>query len=1213
MTAQYAALAPDDDDTKLASSPDTLTPTSTSPDHAHYASLADHSLTPLSLVDDSIAAASSLDAAKVAVDVPTVGGGCGTGGATVMHSGSHLRSPPTIGAAMAPGEAPTSQGPSRPDSDKLGSPDPSFEANPLQTRFDDRGYRPSDASTQPSVHGSPLPNDDNIADIPANSDTEADPLPLRTGSVRADTRLAHPKPINLTTSSSSGSITEPPSDLSSRLGAPVGNVAQLEATAEQLSMTSSIDHAIRDLHGELKRSDSRRSSILAANVRSLSSDELDTPLPVALQRGVSGSSSIVPTNNAARQGGYSPSGFVMSPTNSLTGRLRSGSKNSTGRPDFESESMLLRHGPGKASVRSVRSTKMSLAEISESEPISLNQAALDQADIAPPIEDDPDETIRLADSEKPNTEAFHKMLGDQEMDFGGPVDLDLGPAVNEQRPTTSHSDNTFEQAQDAFVDFDGVHWEPEAELDAMIEELPLPQAPVRPERPQSYIDPLTGQQMMWYPARVPAMLNLPPKLSSHKPRAAQRENRRSQILSAMVQSEYHALGDNKDRRSAMPDPSRHSKLPKRDSWLPDPLAGQRESFIGLDSDHFRDPEAQSLHGEGAVAQGAQDMQSDTPADHLRCPQRLSRMPEQRNSSMPRTEAIPPQLRASAFFDLPSAAPQIEVKDGSAMATLDSILDAAAVAPVSAFTDHTIAGKLGSEVYGKEKKRKSQAAAASLQQLAPPSEPKKRSSFAWLGKRKESHGSNDRAGTASDEDRDGHSDDERSQLTKSIDGHSVIRLPAAAEDESEESEGDEGDGYEGPPTTLLAELQLRKQQQKQRTAPLTRAFPNGMHATLLEMDAVAEAQRKERKAKRVNLAWEDPDAHYDQNGSDDEDVPLAIIAAKQQGAKNMADVERPLGLMERRELEENEPLSQRRARLQGLGTQSMAQLHQRQQSTLSLAPVPRPGGSRAPSRAGLTDTEPQVEEPEVEGETLGERKRRLAAKEEAEGLLPSTRPVSRAFSDELLGKFAPSPEPEEASTTAPVDAAEETLGQRRRRLQAEREARDREMSYGNLVGKPLAKRNSRLSMSDVLNAYPKKEGEAAPASQPRHALPQTLSSQIVNRQGGFMGGIYNSGGSLRPMQSTPAFNTQGVAYGAPAPSMLGGYGAQMGQQPGYNNPMMGTMGGYNAMGTFAPAPAMSMYGGAMMQPAMPGQMQMQMQMPLNGGSMDRVEQWRQGIS
>ena len=63
-------------------------------------------------------------------------------------------------------------------------------------------------------------------------------------------------------------------------------------------------------------------------------------------------------------------------------------------------------------------------------------------------------------------------------------------------------------------------------------------------------------------------------------------------------------------------------------------------------------------------------------------------------------SLPPQLRASMFFDYPSTQQDIEVKGGSAVATLDSILDASAYAPVSAFTDHPIVGQVGPEVYGR---------------------------------------------------------------------------------------------------------------------------------------------------------------------------------------------------------------------------------------------------------------------------------------------------------------------------------------------------------------------------------------------------------------------------------------------------------------------------------------------------------------------------------
>ena len=127
------------------------------------------------------------------------------------------------------------------------------------------------------------------------------------------------------------------------------------------------------------------------------------------------------------------------------------------------------------------------------------------------------------------------------------------------------------------------------------------------------------------------------------------------------------------------------------------------------------------------------------------------------------------------------------------------------------------------------------------------------------------------------------------------------------------------------------------------------------------------------------------------------------------------------------------------------------------------------------------------------------------------------------------------------------------------------------------------------------------------------MPQTLSSQIVDRRGAFHGGIYNNGG-IRPMQSTPSLNTQGMAYGSPAPNLFGAYGMPMQQQAAFNG-MANPMGGYSAMSAYGAAPPMSMYGGGMMQPGMPGPMPMSMpmQLPVNGGSMDRVEKWRQGIS
>lgn len=1104
--------------------------------------------------------------------------------------------------------------------------------------------------------------------------------PLYSSSILPATRLVQPKPIGVPVSASNSLSTKTPyPDYGVRSGCPVGSVAQLEATAERLSTgTSSIGDAIRDLHVELKRSDSRRSSKLAASVAASNDDPASLPAVGQLKRHLSNSSSIVSTNIAARHGGYSPAGFIMSPTHSLTGRLRSGSNRSAGRPDVDSDNFLSRHGPGKSSVRSVRSTKMSLAEISESEPISLNQAALDAGEAAPPIhlDEDIDDTIRPFEQtnnqgELPSTDAFHAMLdssfaGDVGPGFAHQTSDQTGPAAwdkttghgvsananetEEARPSTSYSHDSMQQAMDAFVDFDGVHWEPELEWD-----LPTPpeeeSATVRPRgrgtmpRPQSYLDPETGQQMLYYPARVPALLNLPPKLSS-KPKAVQRTHRQSQLLNAMADEDQHyETTQQAKRRSELPDMS-------RDSWLPDPLAGHRDSFMALPQD-----EPASVQEESQLPQAETQADAESPA--LRRPQRLSR--NELDPRKSRSDNLPPQLRASAYFDLPSKpTTKVEIKDGSAMATLDSMLDASMNAPVGAFTDHSFAGKLGNEVYGKAKKRKSK---LSLSAPAPPvvapespkapKEHKKRSSLFWFKRStsyqsEKSDGKSVSNGGAPLGSVNGDLDTPANRpLTSSVDGQSIRErdrdrsqnrgegsVSDGDENREDQSEDEEGEEYNGPPTTLLAELQLRKQQQKNRTQPLSRQFPNGMHATLLEMDAVAEVERKNRKGKRVNLAWEAPGAHLDQNGSDDEDVPLAVIAAKHQGAKNMADLERPIGLMEKREIEDNEPLSKRRARLQGLDPMSMVVPKRQSLAALSaqIQSNIRPLSAQMP-RSPVRTPEPEAEpvEEEIEGETLGERKRRLEAKE-----LPKARPVSGAFSAELLSQFGdPEETPTEANNSkenqppAGEEAEEETLGQRKRRLQAEKQAREREMSYGNLVGQPVQQVNHRLSMADMLTAHPKREGDPrvaaerlraeqeAYATREREAkmaamrmqMPQVLTGPSINRSGGFNGGAYNDGrgGTGQPNHHPAA---QGFHNRNQSNATLSAYGMPMQQQNVYAPAAAAAQyGHYAPMGGYANNNYGNAYPYAHQQQV---PMPMQMQVPTNPNPMNRVEQWRHGV-
>lgn len=1028
------------------------------------------------------------------------------------------------------------------------------------------------------------------------------------------------------------------------------NIAQLEATAEKLSMTSSIEDAIRDLHEGLKRNDGRRSSLLTA---SISGSDTNSASPFPFPRQVSVASSILEINNAARFGGYSPAGYVMSPNHSLRSnptRLRSGSHT---RSEGEAETLLSRSGVGKSSIRSAKSTtKPSLCDIAEMEmPTTLTSAAMDAADKLeehpeedeyhmPPTHDidltpNPQHTMSNANDywDQAVIESQNEQADGQHED------------EKEERPSTSaESVGTYEQAERAFADFDGAHCSPSP--DHELEPLPpsfagpsfdLPyeidlnlEMPAGPDlnrprisnpfnptaRPKSYMDPESGQQMLYYPARVPLMLNLPQKLSK-KPKAdAEMSKRRSQILSMMPEA---------NRQSA-------SWLPE---VIPEPLLNTLGSAFEPDLATPRG-NADSINGNllSPTSESRPDSQHQSTPRPSNDEARKSRMSlamsnmdlnEKRKSRMSVLSGLPPQLRASAFFDLPSEpSPKLELKDGSAMATLDSILDASAKAPVSAFTDHTFAGKLGSEVYGTEKKRRSHIKQAS--QADGLAEVKKRRSFFHLRtpSKLSSKSSNkeDRSKTITGnprEDNDSGSDDETSHLSRSKEG----------EEDEEEAESEEEQLYDGPPTTLLAELQLRKQQQKMRTRPITQAFPNGLHSTLLEMDTVAEIERKNRRVKKVNLAWEEPE----DDGQSEEDVPLALLMAAKgasaDGGAAQAELDRPLGLMERREQEDNEPLSMRRDRLQGRDPGPMLPSLKRQ-SMMTLGTALRGG------RTDLVSPRTQIQSPEedeVEGETLGQRMRRIRGEEDGGNPLPRARPVSTAFSVEMFSeigdhfkKNAPEPAPADDAKVKKMEEPkeeEETLGQRRRRLQAEREAREKEMGgSGNLnTDFALPTLKQRHSMADILGSNrsrlvltdPRAEAERSKQEGAarfkweqeqklaalRAQMPANLTQPQASQSGAFMNGQFNDGNaggmgfhraSMWPgnFGQTPVMGHQvGSSFGMGTYGVSNGYGMQMQNDCG-------------AYGTSAT----NGYG-------MPMQMQMQsMQQP--GQQHDRVNQWRQSV-
>jgi hypothetical protein len=995
----------------------------------------------------------------------------------------------------------------------------------------------------------------------------------------------------------SGRMQHPTPDLQVLQGAYTGNILHLEKTAEQLSMTSSMDDAIKELHDEQKRSDSRRSSLLSSQGMS------------AISRQVSNASSIVEVNSAARSGGFSPAGFIMSPKGSFTaagtaGRGRSASKSSRygSRPEPELEGRPL---DSFVNMHSMPSTQPTSPILSRS--ISIDEQDENSATMTKPIADllespDMNDTPRVSD------EAVQKMSEEGD------------------RPATSASSSTFDQTQTMFADFDGIHSaprpEPEADTVDMTKEMgdsPKNNTQQRASggrilsggRPQSYADPHTGQEMVYYPAPVPMMLNLPQKLSKGTSATA-RNKRRSQIM------------------SNIPAAARQSAI-----WLPDVL--ENEEY-------------------GELAEDEEAQQHEYIPQHQRASMGGRRLTQDLSH-------MPAQLRASTFFELPAATQVVELKEQSAVATLDSILDASAHAPVSAFTDHAFAGALGAEVYGKEKNvRHSRSSTLQLEQH------KRRTSSFNLLLRGRRASSGDLLET----------DNRRSTTTGVVEA--AVRSPIEDDENGEEEEDfavkavedeeeDEGqcddEVYHGAPTTLLAELQLRKQQQKQRTQHITKQFPTGIHSTLLEMDAVAAVQQKSRKKKRTVLAWEDPNmVDQDDDDEDDEDVPLAMLYAKK--SAQLRDSNRPLGLMERRDIEDNEPLSRRKERLTG-----------------------RPSAPRASTMINLPTHLPDEEE----GETLAQRVRRLKEASGTTTILPSARPVSGDFTSELMSQFGgdllgPKDKgkgKEKALSPSPGPEEEETLGQRRKRLQAEREARAKEVGtqgpppeYSEAPShQPI---NKRRSMADILQAHPaagaerittyqkppsgllglheKKSSQRASTLMdfPPTAAAEFIKSHPPNRQssGAFKAGMYNDGkGGIVPppqiqqqqqVQVQPnfafpqpyhgfnTFQTQ-VPYGnasnmnlaaslgtyPPAPMQMSYMPALptmqgiSGMQHGAGGMASGIGGGLGGMGMNGGGygfgtPAMNM-----MQNMSMLQLQMgQGVQPLNQGQIDMVERWRQSV-
>ncbi|RVX75836.1 hypothetical protein B0A52_00193 [Exophiala mesophila] len=797
----------------------------------------------------------------------------------------------------------------------------------------------------------PLPRDD-VECQPSDSP------PMRTASISRNLPLKHPTP-----------------DLHAIQGALAKNVERLEESAERLSMTSSLEEELQKMKQDQRRIERQSSAPVTS----------DRPIRPSVQRQFSTgswSNSIIGINQTARHGGYSPSGYITSPTGSIS-----------------NPHSLDRH-----------SSKGSRREHSLPEPL-LEGRPLDFASIArAPVSIIPDQGVTVA----------------------SPDALD-NQNVNE-RPATSASNETYRQAEFAFNDFDGVHFDlPSSRTNSFSRRISLKHPPLAKDA-KAYREVQPGERMIYYPAPVPVMLNLPQRLS--KANLGEKERRRLQGISGIP-----------------------ADLRKSAAWL-------------------KDQDPAKLHGS--------------------------------KESL----SLPPQLRASAFFEQPSITQNLELKNGSAVQTLDSILDAAAYAPVSAFTDHPIAGQLGKEVYGPDSRPRKSV------QLPNDQTKKRRNSMGNLLKVKRSSSATMLTRTKSRDSKvllegdDFASGDELDRVT------AKAMAPDADEMASDHDSDDQGQNFNAPPTTLLAELQMRKEQQKLRNRTAANAFPTGMHSTLLELDAVTQLQQKARKTKHVTLAWEDHE-EADKQNYDDEDVPLGMLFPEKDRAEHF-NAHRPVGLLERREREDNEPLSHRRARLRGEPLPAADADTKSQHETVSRPPVIEdvPGLSQPPL-------------PEQEDETLAQRAARIKL-EKANG-------SGGQFAAELTSQLGL--DVDKGKPSAPTPDPEETLGQRRRRLKEEALR-----NGGGSTSKPQL--SSMHSLADILQSHPVGV-QAGHASNMSYGAP-VLDTNPMRQSSMFMNQPYGYYSSANFPYMRNGYNASMPAmYAAPLPMYMQNQIAAY--QPGFSQP------------------------------------------------------------
>lgn len=851
------------------------------------------------------------------------------------------------------------------------------------------------------------------------------------------------------------------------------SVEKLEESAERMSMGSDITGEIQRVWAEQKRRDSDRDAAM------------NSPAPTRKRSSSSASRSIIDTNSTARRGGFSPAGYVPSPhptfrsSNSDTGLARQDTTS-------DSPQCQIIENSGEYSFNGLDHNKPVTPAPSPSTsaaPAPLNlrrrRPSPSQSTSRPPLSP-VNEMGRHRSSSSTSSRRYcnyqhtsaQRADGLRRPSAGSDMIRPMLAApvaqhdVDRSMSTTSKS--TLHHAASLFRDFDGIHYSPIAgdptdgyipydergedeDEDDEIENgkskggrmyAEIPQSdhldleqhstinPCMHEQSQTIVDidgldidfdkgkneqmhqklhilpvaqsdmrwaePPPSENMVYYPAAVPTSLNLPKRISQ-QPSHMINAIRRSQLLGSLP-------------------------------------AGARQSALSVSTGGNITANLRSSDDQTAISE--------------------SEEPRQQRQSVLNFTKLPPQLRASVFFDHESVSHQITVKDGSAVATLDRLLDASARAPADhSPQDLDLSGGITSRCHKRGKSsalsslfdHKVEAGKSRMSLL-----PFKKFSSGKTAQLEQDNAIKDDDPIDSDDDNYQSCGDEAGEMEQqdnsdeyadNDDSNNLkenIELKAKPEMPSLEEQ------YLAIPNTLLAELQSRKQQLRSRNRTAATSFPNGMHSTLLELDAVEQIEKKRRQAQKTSLAWEDPTAATARhNVRDDEDVPLAVLFPTKHGLANKAggnDWDRPLGLFEKKHLEESEPLSKRRNRLMGFD----------------------------PTRAPASQTQQQLivdgeQHSEHEDETLAQRTRRLKSTKALDDAIGNTK--SDAFASDMISQFGGVDQTKQDNPTTDGEKAagpeNETLGQRRRRLQAQ----------ANLSAQPRPQIQSSRSLVRILAATP----------------------------------------------------------------------------------------------------------------------------------------------